>query len=65
MYVKRKNVENMLTYISRLSGSEVKAKKHNIKHGEDTTKPQHLLETAIISEQEDKRAILTCWKGGQ
>ena len=56
MYIKRKSDEDMLTYVSRFSGSKVKAEKHNIKLG-DTTKAYHLLETSNISEQ-DKRAVL-------
>ena len=48
LYIKRKDDESMLAYITRFCGSKVKASKHNIKLG-DTTKAYHLLETSRIS----------------
>ena len=56
LYIKRKDNESMLDYVTRFCGSKVKAAKHDIKLG-DTTKAYHLLETSRISEQ-DKRAVL-------
>ena len=56
LYLKRKDDESMLAFVTRFCGSKVRASKHNIKLG-DTTKAYHLLEASRISEQ-DKRAVL-------
>ena len=56
LHIQRKDSEGMLEYITRFSGSKVKASKHNIKLG-NMTKAYHLLETSRISHQ-DKRAVM-------
>ena len=52
--------EGMLEYVTRFSGSKVKASKHNIKLG-DTTKAYHL-KTSRISDQDKSWAGSACWQ---
>ena len=60
LHIRRKDSKGMLEYVTRFSGSKVKASKHNIKLG-DTTKAYHL-KTSRISDQDKSWAGSACWQ---